>query len=83
MSKVNIKDLMPRKEPTLDELYHQFQKNHGAGASIIEMFYDQLKKQFEDISQKDLIIKDLQGKLEHMQPNTKKVPNNPKPQPTN
>ena len=61
-----------QKQPTVEEIYSEFVSGSNKLNNVMELFYKQLKANFQEIQQKDLIIGNLQKKLEEIQPNTKK-----------
>jgi len=61
-----------QKIPTIEEFFAEFHSAANKQNSIVEMFYKQLKANFQEMRQKDLIIGNLQKKIEEIQPNTKK-----------
>ena len=61
-----------QKQPTIEEIFAEFHFVQNKANNIMEMFYKQLKQNFQEIQQKDLIIGNLQKKIQEIQPNAKK-----------
>ena len=68
-----------KRQPTLDEIYHNFHTSHTQEANIMEMLYNALIQKLGETTQLQKTIQELQRQLNEIQPNLKKVSNTKEP----